>query len=651
MKNRCDPIAFLKNSKKYTFFVRSEKLDDNKSIEKQAGDEMTKIKKWNHKSTSIFVVYVFLTILLINLLFMEYRAKLNQEFDQLVEMNLTAYAESQKREAETTIKDVEGTLDAIATMLDTSGMGPEEEWVTEYLEALSQRKSKYEVTYIPMETLYNTLGTPGSIEEDYQTYDRLMNGEHVISDIRLSKRLGNRVFFSIAVPVKRDGRVVGVPRSLLKGTVLVQTIQTGSFSDSVQSYVVKSDGSFVVVRDSNAGADGNLFDKLAQYKACSVSEKEVRKAVENNESITYRMNAEDGSSFFLSVTNLGYNDWHIVNFTQASDVTEHSTMIMRDTVMTSVGLMLLAAATGCIIFWVFRRQKERLLLEQVRYATLANFSDTALFEYSYREHVLSFTSNARKLLPIEYLSYEKNDFQKLLTLVHPDDKKIVTSEVKVLPARDEIKNQEVRMCNAAGEYFWCECQYQVLYDEHDQPIMIVGRLNDISERKERERGLIKRSETDPLTGIYNRSAVEHRIRGRLEQPNPSGFFLMIDIDNFKQVNDRNGHAAGDQILRKIAQILSRAFREGDLLGRVGGDEFIAFVGTRDQNAMEKRIVVLLKDIAALCLENGECAGVSCSIGIATCPEDGCSYRSLFKTADHMMYLAKKSGKNAYRFSR
>ena len=591
-----------------------------------------------------------LTILLILLLFVRYRRQLDQEFDQLVEANLTAYAESQRREVQASISDVEGTLDAIAVMLDTSDVDPESRWMTDYLETLSRREDKYEVVYVSMDDLREQLGAPGTIEDDYRTYELLMEGKHVVSEVRQSKRLGDRMFFSIAAPVEKDGRIVGVLRSLLKGAVLVQTLQTGSFSESVQSYVVKSSGEFVAVRDSQAGQSSNLFEELKRYGVREDLEKAVRAALQNDESATYRLESGEGTSFFLSVAGVGYNDWHIVNFTIAEDVTHHSKLIMRYTLETSIALILLTTAAGLVIRWLFRRRREELLLEQRRYAVLANFSDVALFEYSYGKRVLDFTSNAKQLLPLQKLHFEEVDFADFLPLIHPDDQKRVAEALKMLPDRAEIKSCELRVKNAADLYFWYECQYQALYDKRNQPVMLIGKLSDIMEKKEKERGLRKRSETDPLTGLYNRAAAESRIQRRLREPETAGFFLMIDIDNFKQVNDRNGHAVGDRLLARISATLRSAFRGEDVIGRVGGDEFVIFVATQDKNAVENRIRALLREIAGLQLEGGQDALVSCSVGAACFPRDGSDYGALFRAADHMMYLAKRSGKNTYRFS-
>lgn len=161
---------------------------------------------------------------------------------------------------------------------------------------------------------------------------------------------------------------------------------------------------------------------------------------------------------------------------------------------------------------------------------------------------------------------------------------------------------------------------------------------------------VKREATkDSLTGLYNRNYTEKYISMYLRQ-NKCGAYFMIDLDNFKQVNDRYGHIAGDYALKNIANMLSEVADNVGIACRMGGDEFCLFF----QQEMEEKE---LHGLAASMLEEyekikhgNECIeGTSLSIGIALAPEDGTSYQELYNAADKALYLSKHGGKNRYCF--
>lgn len=124
---------------------------------------------------------------------------------------------------------------------------------------------------------------------------------------------------------------------------------------------------------------------------------------------------------------------------------------------------------------------------------------------------------------------------------------------------------------------------------------------------------------------------------------------MIDLDNFKNVNDSSGHAAGDAVLVNVAQILREVFRPDDVVGRIGGDEFIAFIaGTDDRTVAENRAIAILNRMERLSVPESQ-QFISASIGIAIAPENGSSYAELISTADQAMYSIKKQSKRGFAF--
>jgi diguanylate cyclase (GGDEF)-like protein/PAS domain S-box-containing protein len=206
----------------------------------------------------------------------------------------------------------------------------------------------------------------------------------------------------------------------------------------------------------------------------------------------------------------------------------------------------------------------------------------------------------------------------------------------------------------SGEIYPQLLTISTVYDEKNEPIRYVGVFADITQLKENQAQLEFMAHHDPLTQLPNRALVESRLEQEVEQAHRHGHqagVLFIDLDRFKQVNDSFGHLVGDELLCAVAQRLGARLREGDTLGRLGGDEFILLISPlRDP---QDAAVVARDFIAALNepfrLSDGGEVFIGGSIGISLFPQDGETVSELMKNADAAMYLAKENGRNQFSF--
>ena len=194
------------------------------------------------------------------------------------------------------------------------------------------------------------------------------------------------------------------------------------------------------------------------------------------------------------------------------------------------------------------------------------------------------------------------------------------------------------------------------YRYYDQPSgMILLSRSDVTaiyrEQQEHQSALkaaLLRAQTDPLTGLLNYQGTLERVSEALERQRGPSMFLFIDLDNFKTVNDTLGHAMGDEFLRRVAAVLRQEAQPSDVLGRVGGDEFVVLLsGVPSADMAKKRVQRLCDAIARLTDRDFSGLPISCSIGIALAPEEGTDYASLAYKADMRAYKAKFGGKNGY----
>lgn len=156
---------------------------------------------------------------------------------------------------------------------------------------------------------------------------------------------------------------------------------------------------------------------------------------------------------------------------------------------------------------------------------------------------------------------------------------------------------------------------------------------------------------DSLTGLYNREAISNKIKEALKEEGEGNFILLfIDLDHFKQVNDTMGHRFGDEVLCRVAGILKENLEPGHLLGRVGGDEFVALLlGIHSLEEGKAQAERLCRAVAGMEVSPVMDLPISCSIGGAVCPADGRDYETLLYKADMAGYEAKRRGKDQFYF--
>lgn len=179
-------------------------------------------------------------------------------------------------------------------------------------------------------------------------------------------------------------------------------------------------------------------------------------------------------------------------------------------------------------------------------------------------------------------------------------------------------------------------------------ILLVWRIFVIHAKEHRE--LVHSAQFDALTGVYNKehtqSAIDNFLNKR--QTDTLHSFLILDIDKFKQVNDTYGHAAGDQILQHVGQFLKNEFRDDDIIGRIGGDEFVVFMkNISSRESSLKRVQDMVDHIRAARQPAIDGNVITFSVGVAFCPANGTHFDALYRNADKALYQTKQHGRNNF----
>ncbi|WP_417663349.1 GGDEF domain-containing protein [Pseudomonas sp.] len=242
------------------------------------------------------------------------------------------------------------------------------------------------------------------------------------------------------------------------------------------------------------------------------------------------------------------------------------------------------------------------------------------------------------------------DYGEWRNSIYPDDVEYAANSLAKVLQTGAVESREYRIIRADGQLRWLSDKCFVGRLSHeDEANIVVGIAEDITEKKQLEGELQRLATTDVLTESSNRRHFFECAQQEFEHARKFGSplsFLLLDIDNFKLINDQHGHQVGDQVLRKMAACGVSVLRRGDLFGRVGGEEFAAlFPGC--ETALAKQIAERLqREIKQLRFNHGDIQfGVTVSQGLTSLNSADMSLDSMFARADEAMYKAKNQGKD------
>lgn len=296
-----------------------------------------------------------------------------------------------------------------------------------------------------------------------------------------------------------------------------------------------------------------------------------------------------------------------------------------------------------------RRQRQIDCANQ-RYRLMARLSDDVTFEFDLESDAI------RDSTDWDRIASGKAFLQGTVSreIVHPEDAEKFVQFFRGNTVAGEFRDVDLRLrTHPDADYQWTQIRGVTLGDEDGRPAKILGRRFNIEKFQREKLHLQKQAQHDLLTGLYNKSTAEELVRKILE--NGAGeqcALLIVDIDDFKGVNDTLGHLAGDEVLRESAAGISALFRKDDIIGRIGGDEFLVLF-TSSSGVSREMLRTRCGQIQGVFRSLPACGrygtSFTCSIGVACCPLDGASFSILYQNADRALYMAKGKGRNQFAF--
>ncbi len=292
--------------------------------------------------------------------------------------------------------------------------------------------------------------------------------------------------------------------------------------------------------------------------------------------------------------------------------------------------------------------------EQSLNELIAALSDDAFFDFDVPNRTMRLSRNFANRMGVEEIMHDFPQPFLQKGVIAPDSIKAFEHDLTAFFSdMNCVSEQEIHYILPDEGDVWYLIRTNVTVDANGVPERVVGKMSDITRHKEQIDELSEMAQKDQLTGLYNKTATERLIKEILKMRrihDDKHALFIIDIDNFKNINDRLGHLYGDIVLTQLAEGIKPIFRSDDVIGRVGGDEFFVLIKNyRTTDLLKEKAEDICNLFRKTYTDHNASVDISASIGIALCPENGIHFDELYKNADTALYNTKANGKNGYTF--
>ncbi len=350
----------------------------------------------------------------------------------------------------------------------------------------------------------------------------------------------------------------------------------------------------------------------------------------------------------------GINGFYIAYISRGYKTSlEESIFSKANKVIFKILLAGIALVSGLLFYIIRSREKTTELLD--KYEVIDKQDSIILFEYTFNPKKFEVYGDFEHLFGKQFNTLMGDAVYDIYDIVHKEDVSVRGRLHEFFDSTRDTFSAEIRLLHTNGGYGWFRITGKISRNEIGQCLRFIGKIANVNKQVSMEKNLVKRAENDLLTGILNKKTIEARITEILKSGHDGRhyIFYMVDLDNFKNVNDTLGHIFGDRAIADTANVLTKIFHDNAYVGRLGGDEFAvcAVYDAFDEESLMK----FIKDHAEqVCKENRReysdgvnTVKISSSVGIAIGPKDGQTFEMLYKKADECLYKSKKAGKNRY----
>ncbi|HWQ98872.1 MAG TPA: diguanylate cyclase [Clostridia bacterium] len=463
----------------------------------------------------------------------------------------------------------------------------------------------------------------------------------------------------VSTNVNTKSGVHGVLFATLSNRNFASQLKTLAYESKAYTFVSDNKGVILFVEDGfGMVQSGELVKNYINDKALSSGSSiaGLKERVKQDQIVAFRFTYER-ETYYTVCEWIPKYDWYVFTVVPSSV----ADVITRQVSMYHMAMLLIILLVGTsMAAQSYRHERETVkkleadkdLLRQSaqRYQLITQLSNEVFFQITLDTGEISFNDTFEAMFGFPPPVCTVENLDNCTQLFFEEDRKIFISLVNQLRAGDNAARAELRMVGAREIVRWKRVEIYSVFDQEGLAVQLVGKIVDIHRQKQSMQRLIRQADSEPLTGLLNRGAMERNIKAFLAGEGLGGrhALIMLDFDNFKAVNDTLGHARGDHLLVSFANGMRHLFRSGDYLSRIGGDEYMIFIKhTMDDIVALDKAEALREVMAELSRKIG--IPVSISVGIAMYDRDGETFEKLYKAADEALYQVKRAGKNAIVF--
>lgn len=489
-------------------------------------------------------------------------------------------------------------------------------------------------------------------QRDY--FKASLKGESFISDT-LDSQISHEKVVICSVPIyANDKTIMGVFCGVLELEKIHIFKSNALESENRYIHIIDGNGNYIYC--SNHGnrisdESDNFFDGIKDLQKSETIET-IKKTMKKGENLVVHV-SKDNDKRIVYFTKLKNCDWSVVSVVDRHFMSENVELLLyQDVFLLAVNISGALIVLGIVIIHYLRKEKryiswlnQNLKHNEQIYRAVAVGNDNIVFVYDPEKDILRFVSGYIEKFPLDMDI--PNGTNAILEIFKDclNGQEILDRMIESIKEKKPTFDSEIAM-KKDGKSLYYEIHAYSLYDENGDVGTFVGHVKEITEIKEKENSLRFQAEIDALTGVYNRKGGIQRIKKSLLKEGHHALVL-LDLDNFKMLNDTFGHQKGDQALKDVCNILRKHFHVEDIICRLGGDEFVVFVENISEEVVLKIIKALSKKLQILYYQDNREVQLTASMGIVLVPCHGKEFDELYEKADIALYKAKSRGRNCF----
>lgn len=464
---------------------------------------------------------------------------------------------------------------------------------------------------------------------------------------------GNRSFTVMGYPIYNHGEYVGSLCGLIDDSLIMDDMLFSA--GGYESGILLLDKNRQTIAGKNIySVIDSTFDNYV-FKSFLFGQNKAEVILDNTKNHiegSYRLRYKSIDNY-VTVSNLGYDGGYLVCFVPTEMLSGIRNTFVVSIVIISFVFLVMFGFIFIAVFKIFEHLV-RKYYEVEKYELMTRAENSVVIDYNVEQSKLRLSGCADTIFGIAPSHYDWAAPYELFEKLHKDDRNVRDGLMKAIAGNDEKYVAEFRLDAGENNYSWHRFSCLIIRNEEGKATRLVGEITFSDEALNQAREFKQQAETDLLTGLLNKVAIEKNVDEYIAaNPNNAYAFLIIDLDNFKSVNDSLGHAQGDEVLREVAHKLNRIFSVNDFVGRIGGDEFAVILNIPENmiknsnDLIRQKAESVNKQLAKLYKKGQVKVRVSASVGISVYPEHGKNFFALYKNADKALYLSKEAGKDRF----